>query len=125
MNLSIEIPEPLKIYNIVGGKHPEQLDIFLEIYDDLFPQYIHYFPVIRQRASAPADVDPNFIENQWLIELEGQPAALATFKYATQRACGIALALAIKPDFRTRMVDGQRLSGLLNQLQVEQINQNY
>ena len=43
----------------------------------------------------------------WLIEVDGKPAGIRTFRYVRHRHCGLAHALAIDPSYREVMIEGQ------------------
>lgn len=89
----------LTITELTDG-NTAQLDDFLALQTALFPQDVRYVPVMRKRASRPADADPRFIEHQWLIRHRDEPIAVTIFKYARMRDCGIGLDIGIKPAAR-------------------------
>ena len=88
----------LCIYDVIDN-HLEHLDDLLALYGELFPQYISSLSRLRAQAIAPAD--PRFIRHQWLVKVNGDAAALATFGLALQRGIGFCLSIAIRPAYRS------------------------
>jgi hypothetical protein len=101
---------PVAIYELLGAGDPVRLESLLAIYMEQFPQYAHYAPRIRRRASYPADHDPRFVLHYWLVEVDGLPAGIRLFRYVRSRRCGLANALAVIPHFRYVRVNEERLS---------------
>lgn len=100
----------LVIYELLGSDDAPRIEQLLKLYADSFPQYTQYLPRMRRRSAFPSDHNPRFRTHYWLVEVNGQPAALRTFRYVRARRCGLAHALAVHPDYRNSTVDNLRLS---------------
>jgi hypothetical protein len=93
----------------------------LRLYAELLPQYAHYIPRMRRRTECGEEQRAGQIVHYWLLEVDGQPAAFHTFRYVHERRVGLAHALAVKPDYRSVRVCGQRLSMYLIHACLDQI----
>lgn len=102
--------ENTAIYELLGSGDDQRVESMLGLYQSLFPQYQHYVQRMRRRAKFENEHRENNIVHYWLIEIEGQPAGLRTFRYVRHRHCGLAHALAIHPDFREKLIDNKKLS---------------
>ncbi|NJN80009.1 MAG: hypothetical protein HC797_05815 [Anaerolineales bacterium] len=102
--------DSVAIYELLGSGDDKRIESMLGLYQKLFPQYQHYVPRMRRRAQAKNEQRDGNIVHYWLIEVDGQPAGLRTFRYVRKRHCGLAHALAIDPTFRETLVDDKRLS---------------
>ncbi len=100
---------PVVIYELLGSGDEKRIEALLALYAQLFPQYAHYVPRMRNRAKYPNENARGHVVHYWLAEVDGQPAGLRTFRYLPQRRCGLAHALAVHPDFRKAMAGEQRL----------------
>jgi hypothetical protein len=100
----------VSVYDLLGSGDDEKLEKMLGLYERLFPRYSHYVPRMRRRARFGNGHRPDHILHYWLIEVDGQPAGLRTFRYVRHRRCGLAHALAIDPQFRRVEAGGRRLS---------------
>lgn len=98
------------IYELLGSGDEQRIESMLGLYQMLFPQYQHYVQRMRRRAKFGNEHREGNIVHYWLIEIDGQPVGLRTFRYVRKRRCGLAHALAIHPDFRDTIVDGKKLS---------------
>lgn len=98
------------IYDVIGSQDHERIEALLSIYAHLFPQYAHYTPRMRRRVYKPSENAEGHVVHYWLVEVDGQPAGIRTFRYNPKRRCGIAHALAIGPDYRATSVKGLQLS---------------
>jgi hypothetical protein len=98
------------IYELLGSGDEQRIESMLGLYQMLFPQYQHYVERMRRRAQYPNEHRENNIVHYWLIEIDGKPVGLRTFRYMRHRHCGLAHALAIHPDFREVIVDDKKLS---------------
>ncbi|MBL8049957.1 MAG: hypothetical protein JNM46_01935 [Anaerolineales bacterium] len=98
------------IYELLGSNDDKRIEAMLGLYQMLFPQYQHYVQRMRRRAQFGNEHRVGNIVHYWLIEVDGQPAGLRTFRYIRKRRCGLAHALAIHPDFRETVVDDKKLS---------------
>jgi len=98
------------IYELLGSGDEQRVESMLGLYQSLFPQYQHYVQRMRRRARFSNEHRENNIVHYWLIEINGKPAGLRTFRYVRHRHCGLAHALAIHPDFREVLVDNKKLS---------------
>ncbi len=72
----------------------------LQLYAELFPEYAYYLPYMAYKMTQCIDSDPVCIERWWLIDVEGQHAALNYIKYAPERGFGFLLSIGILPQFR-------------------------
>jgi hypothetical protein len=98
------------IYELLGSGDDARIEAMLGLYQRLFPQYQHYVPRMRRRARFGNEHREGNVVHYWLVEVDGQPAGLRTFRYVRHRRCGLAHALAIAPAFRDEQVGGKRLS---------------
>jgi hypothetical protein len=109
------------IHELIGSGDVNRLEKLLALYARLFPQYEHYVPRMRRRAQFASEHRPGHVVHYWLVEVDGQPAGLRTFRYVRERRCGLAHALAVDPAFRNVRVDGRRLSVFIIYECLEQI----
>ncbi len=120
----IDIPagSGLAVYELIEGD-PERLEAALRLYAALMPKYAHYMPRMRHRAQLSADHDPRFLEHLWLLEVDGDPAALTAFKYVPGRHCGLGIDLVVSPDYRAFGVGRyRRLAEFVNASVVAQVH---
>lgn len=96
------------IYDVLNSGDERRVESMLGLYGRLFPQYQHYIPRMRRRAQFDAEHRSGHIVHYWLVEVDGQPAGLRTFRYVPARRCGLAHALAIDPVFRDVFVDDEK-----------------
>lgn len=89
----------LCIHDVVNG-HVEYLEALLDLYRELFPQYLAALPGVRDRAFLPADIDPRFVRHQWVVTWNGNPAGLTSFKFAKRQRLGICFSIAVRPKYR-------------------------
>lgn len=101
---------PVKIYELLGSGDERRIEAMLTLYANLFPQYSHYLPRMRARAKRPCRNDRGHIVHYWLVEVDGKPAGFRTFRYIPHRRCGLAVTLAIDPDFRKIVIGEERLA---------------
>jgi len=111
----------VKIWSLLGSGDTERIESLLSLYAELFPQYAHYVPRMRRRSEWGEEHRAGHLVHYWLLEVDGQPAAVRTFRYVQERRVGLAHALAVKPAYRTMNVCGQRLSMYLVRACLEQI----
>lgn len=102
--------ENTAIYELLGSGDEQRIESMLGLYQMLFPQYQHYVERMRRRVQYPNEHRENNIVHYWLIEIDGKPVGLRTFRYVRHRHCGLAHALAIRPDFREVVVEDKKLS---------------
>ncbi len=100
---------PASIWELIGSDDPARVNAMLELYARLFPQYAHYVPRMRRRAVLSEQHREGHVLHYWLIEVDGKPAGIRTFRYVRHRHCGLAHALAIDPSYREVMIEGQKL----------------
>jgi hypothetical protein len=100
----------VSVYDLLGSGDVDRVEKMLALYAKLFPQYEHYVPRMRRRAQFGNEHREGPIVHYWLVEVDGQPAGLRTFRYVRDRRCGLAHALAVDPSFRNVVVQGRRLS---------------
>ena len=98
------------IYELLGSGDDKRIESMLGLYEKLFPQYQHYVQRMRRRAQFGNEHRDGNIVHYWLIEIDGQPVGLRTFRYIRKRRCGLAHALAIDPNFRETVVGDKKLS---------------
>lgn len=96
----------LVIHDLVDG-NSKYIEEYLKIYRDLFPQYIRYVPVMRQRAEAQVDGSAFEKWHQWFLVAGGKPVGIIGFIYNRQRNVGLLMDFAIYPDARKIRVDGK------------------
>lgn len=112
----------VRIWSLLGSGDQRRVEALLELYARLFPQYAHYVPRMRRRASFGAERRPGHIVHYWLLEVDGQPAGLRTFRYVRSRHVGLAHALAVDPAYRQVQAGGQRLSHFLVRACLDQVS---
>lgn len=100
----------IAIYELLGSGDDNRIEAMLEIYQNLFPQYQHYVQRMRRRAKYQSEHRKDNVVHYWLIEVDGVPAGLRTFRYARHRRCGLAHALAVYPEFRNVQVGDKKLA---------------
>lgn len=100
----------VSIYELLGSGDEKRIEAMLSLYGRLFPKYQHYIPRMRRRAAFGSEHRPGQIVHYWLVEVNGVPAGLRTFRYVSSRRCGLAHALTVDPSFRDVSVFGKRLS---------------
>lgn len=98
------------IYELLGSGDEKRIDAMLKLYQDLFPQYQHYVQRMKRRAQYQNEHRKDNIVHYWLVEVDGQPAGLRTFRYVRNRRCGLAHALAVDPKFREVRVGDKKLA---------------
>jgi hypothetical protein len=117
-----ETPEGvIRIQDVVNG-NVEHLDQLLDLYSELFPQYISALPRVREKALLPANIDPRFIRHQWIVLWNDVPAGLVSFKFAVRQRLGLCLSIGVLPAFRSiGWGDYRRVSDFLIQQMIRQI----
>jgi len=100
----------IAVYDLLGSGDQDRVEKMLDLYYRLFPQYQHYIPRMRRRAQFQNEHRAGHIVHYWLIEVDGEPAGLRTFRYVRNRHCGLAHALAVDPNFRKVIVNDRRLA---------------
>ena len=98
------------IFDLLGSGDYKRIEAMLGLYTKLFPKYQHYVPRMRRRAEFGNEHRSGHIVHYWLIEVDGQPAGLRTFRYVRDRHCGLAHALGVDPAFREVCVLNKRLA---------------
>ena len=112
---------PAKVWSLLGSRDEARIEAMLGLYAKLFPQYAHYVPRMRRRAEFGEERRAGHVVHYWLVEVDGRPAAIRTFRYVRGRHVGLAHALAVDPAYRGVMVDGHRLSMFLVHACLDQI----
>ncbi len=112
---------PAAIWELIGSDDSQRVNAMLDLYAGLFPQYAHYVPRMRRRAPLGEEHRPGHVVHYWLVEVDGKPAGIRTFRYVRHRHIGLAHALAIDPSYRDVMIEGQRLSLFLIHACLDQI----
>jgi hypothetical protein len=108
--LLVKQEEKVEVYDLLGSGDEERIEKMLGLYQKLFPQYQHYVPRMRRRAQFGNEHREGHVVHYWLIEVDGQPAGIRTFRYIRNRHCGLAHSLAVDPKFREVRVMGRRLA---------------
>lgn len=98
------------IYDLLGSGDEKRIDAMLGLYQTLFPQYRHYVPRMKRRVQFGNEHREGHVVHYWLVEVDGKPAGLRTFRYVRHRHCGLAHALAVDPQFREEEAGGRRIS---------------
>lgn len=98
------------IYELLGSGDTDRIEAMLGLYAKLFPQYQHYVPRMRRRAQFGNEHRAGHVLHYWLVEVDGQPAGIRTFRYIRGRRCGLAHALAVDPVFRDVLVQDKKLA---------------
>lgn len=101
----------LVIHDLVGG-NARYIDEYLAIYEELFPQYSRYTPIMRLRAEKPVDETANEKWHQWLLVLRDEAVGIIGFFYNKKRNTGVLLDYAILPHARDIQHQNQRLAHL-------------
>jgi hypothetical protein len=108
-------------HETLGGSD-DDIDALLEIHAELFPQYAYYQPFMRERVKQPPDAIPGCIEHWQLIKIDDVAAGISLFKYIQAHCCGLVLAIAVRPAFRSVAAGPYpRLAQYVLMQQVEQI----
>ncbi len=102
--------ERTAIYDLTGSEDQARIESLLGLYERLFPRYRHYVPRMRRRLQYQPEHRPGHVVHYWLVEVDGQPAGIRTFRYVRGRRCGLAHALAVDPAFRDIRVRDAKLS---------------
>ena len=117
-----EIPEiGLVVHDLVGG-NSLYIDDYLAIYEELFPQYSRYAPVMRWRAEKPAHGSAIEKWHQWLLVVKNIPVGIIGFIYNKKKNVGVLLDFAIRPEARRIQYNGtQRLAHLSLNLAMQEL----
>jgi hypothetical protein len=111
----------LVIHDLVDGE-TAYINDYLNLYGHLFPEYIRYIPLMRQRAEMPVDVSTNEKWHQWLMVLKDKPVGLVGFLYNKIRNVGVLMDFAIQPEARRiQHTDGRRLADFVLRLAMQQL----
>ena len=118
----------LVIHDLVDG-NSLYIEDYLTIYQELFPQYVRYLPVMRQRAGDAADKSSIEKWHQWLLVIHDKPVGIIGFMYNRKRNIGLLMDFAIYPAARKlRGPDGSPFAkfvlGLAMQKLVEDAREN-
>ena len=108
------------IEDVINGQ-TRRLDELMRMFLELFPQYAVTIERLKIKAHLPANSNPHFIAHQWLVDVDGQAAAMTSFKYSPMRDLGLTVYIAIRPAFRGMKMDGMHFSEWLLQASMEQI----
>jgi len=120
--IQIETSYPgLTVHEVLGGSEHDLNDL-VSVHQELFPKFAHYVPFMFERAKAPPDADPRFVEHWWLARIDGAPAGIRYFKYVPARNCALSLGIAILKPFRHLTFGSYgRFSRLLTLTSLEQV----
>ncbi len=111
----------VNIYELLASGDVERLEAMLSLYAKFFPEYEHYCPRMRRRAQFSSDKRTGHLAHYWLIEYEGKPIGLTTFRYIVERECGLGVSFAIDTEARSIRVGEQRLSTFVISKIMEQL----
>lgn len=95
----------LVIHDLVDG-NSSYIDEYLKIYQELFPQYTRYLPVMRQRAEMRVSSNLNEKWHQWFLMIENDPVGIVGFLYNRKRNVGLLMDFAIYPNARKFRAEG-------------------
>jgi hypothetical protein len=95
----------LVTHDLVDG-NSHFIEEYLKIYQDLFPQYTRYLPVMRQRAKMRASFTSNEKWHQWFLMIGNDPVGIVGFLYNRKRNVGLLMDFAIYSNARKFRVDG-------------------
>lgn len=95
----------LVIHDLVDG-NSSYIDEYLKIYQELFPQYTRYLPVMRQRAEMRISSNLNEKWHQWFLMIENDPVGIVGFLYNRKRNVGLLMDFAIYPNARKFRAEG-------------------
>lgn len=95
----------LVIHDLVDG-NSSYIDEYLKIYQELFPQYTRYLPVMRQRAEMRVSSNLNEKWHQWFLMIENAPVGIVGFLYNRKRNVGLLMDFAIYPNARKFRAEG-------------------
>ncbi|MFN8413468.1 MAG: hypothetical protein U0Z26_13865 [Anaerolineales bacterium] len=90
----------LTIHDLIDG-NADYIEDYLNLYSELFPEYVRYLPLMRHRAQKPLDVAANERWHQWLLLVQNEPVGMIGFLYNKKRNVGVLMDFAIKPKART------------------------
>ena len=111
----------LVIHDLVDGDSG-YIEDYLRIYQELFPQYVRYLPVMRRRAEERADHTSIEKWHQWLLIVNDVPVGIVGFLYNRKKNVGLLMDFAIYPDARRlRGVDGSPFSKVILGLAMDQL----
>ena len=113
----------IKIWSLLGSGDTRRIEAMLRLYAELVPQYAHYLPRMRERAEWGEERRPGHVVHYWLLEVDGEPAALHTFRYVRERHVGLSHALAVKPAYRKVYTCWQPLSMFLLSASLDQVRE--
>jgi len=118
----LEIKEiELVIHDLVGGG-AAHIDDYLGLYNELFPEYIRYMPLMRWRAEKPVDDSAQEKWHQWLILIKDKPIGIIGFLYNRNRNVGILMDFAIRPEVRKiQFTEDQKLPLLILRMAMRQL----
>lgn len=89
----------LVIHDLVNG-NSKYIEEYLEIYRNLFPQYVRYLPVMRKRAEVKAEQASIEKWHQWLLVIDNEPVGIVGFLYNRKRNVGLLMDFAVLPNAR-------------------------
>lgn len=117
--ITFDVPS-LTVSETIGGSETHR-QTMLALYADIFPGYAYYLPYMDYKMRQRIDHDPAFLERWWLVEIEGDPAALAYFKYSPRYDLSFNLSVGVHPRYRRFSVAGHdRLFAFIQQAMEEQ-----
>jgi hypothetical protein len=118
----LEIKEiELVIHDLVGSGIA-YIDDYLGLYNELFPEYIRYVPLMRWRAEKPVDDSTYEKWHQWLLVIRDKPIGIIGFLYNKNRNVGVLMDFAIKPEVRKiQFTEDQKLPLLILRLAMQQL----
>ena len=103
----------VNLYELLASDDNERLESMLALYAQSFPDYAHYLPRMRRRAAFSGNTRTGHLAHYWLLEHEGKPIGLTTFRYIQKRECGLGISFAVDKKARSIKVGKQRLSAFI------------
>ena len=95
----------LVVHDLVD-RNSHYIEDYLKIYQDLFPQYVRYLPVMRRRAEVEMPQEAIEKWHQWLLMVDNQPVGIVGFLYNRKRNVGLLMDFAIYPEARNTRIYG-------------------
>ena len=111
----------LVIHDLVDG-NSSYIEDYLKIYQELFPQYLRYLPVMQRRSEDRADHTSIEKWHQWLLIVNDVPIGIVGFLYNRKKNVGLLMDFAIYPTARRiKGSDGSPFSKVILGLVMDQL----
>ena len=102
-----------RIFELLASGDEVRIEAMLALYSQYFPEYAHYTARMRRRVVFPMDARLGHMAHYWLIEVDGRPMGISTFRYIQKRNCGIGVSVALDSSSRSVMEGDKRLSAVV------------